>query len=68
MYNLFKKMFVFHRQIKADCCGLVFGVNTFLALAFQTLLTLFVVELGGLEPQTQVSTYLNSPFLLRWIE
>jgi len=45
------------RQIKADCCGLVFGVNTFLALAFQTLLTLFVVELGGLEPQTQFVIY-----------
>ena len=42
------------RQIKPDCCGLVFGVNTFLALAFQTLLTLFVVELGGFKPQTQV--------------
>ena len=42
------------RQIKPDCCGLVFGVNTFLALTFQTLLTLFVVELGGFKPQTQV--------------
>ena len=42
------------RQIKSDCCGLVFGVNTFFALAFQTLLTVVVVEWIGLPPKEQV--------------
>ncbi len=42
------------RQIKPDSCGLVFGVNTFFALAFQTILTLVVVEWLKLQPQSQV--------------
>jgi len=41
------------RQIKPDSCGLVFGVNTFFALAFQSILTLVVVEYLELSPQPQ---------------
>lgn len=43
------------RQIKTDCCGVVFGVNTFFALAFQTILTLIVVEALNLSTQTMVN-------------
>ena len=45
------------RQIKSDSCGLVFGVNTFLALAFQTILTLIVVEILQFNPQKQFVIY-----------
>ena len=45
------------RQIKSDSCGLVFGINTFLALAFQTILTLIVVEILQLNPQKQFVIY-----------
>lgn len=39
-----------------ECYALVFGVNTFTALALQTLLTLIVVDASGLglEVTTQV--------------
>jgi len=45
------------RQINSDSCGLVFGINTFLALAFQTILTLIVVEMLALKPEKQFVMY-----------
>ena len=52
---IFYYSFEIARQIKPDSCGLVFGVNTFFALAFQSILTLVVVEYLELPPQPQVS-------------
>ena len=56
LYLTFLNHFSFEiaRQIKPDSCGLVFGVNTFMALALQSLLTLVVVELLMIPPKTQV--------------
>ncbi len=45
------------RNIKNDSYGLVFGVNTFLALLFQTLLTVIVVEYLEMEPKGQFVVY-----------
>ena len=50
------------RQIKPDSCGLVFGVNTFMALALQSLLTVVVVELLMIPPKTQVKYYFANHF------
>jgi len=46
-------------NISQDSYGLVFGINTFLALAFQTILTTVVVDKVGfhLEPQDQFLVY-----------
>ena len=43
-------------KINPDSYGLVFGVNTFMALFFQTILTLIVADDAGLAlpPRTQV--------------
>ena len=43
-------------RISPDSYGLVFGVNTFMALFFQTILTLVVADDAGLAlpPRTQV--------------
>ena len=43
-------------NIREDSYGLAFGINTFLALAFQTLLTVVVADNVGLAlpPRTQV--------------
>jgi thiamine transporter 2/3 len=45
------------KNISEDSYGLIFGVNTFLALAFQSILTLVVVSDAGmaLEIRPQVS-------------
>lgn len=45
------------RQIKSECCGLVFGVNTFLALAFQSILTLIIVQELEWDPPKQFVAY-----------
>ena len=44
------------KGLKQEAYGLVFGINTFMALAFQTILTLIVADSVGLalEPQDQV--------------
>jgi thiamine transporter 2/3 len=49
------------RNLPSDSYGLVFGFNTFMALAFQSVLTLVVADdLGlALEPRTQVRAKLN---------
>ena len=46
-------------SISQDSYGLVFGFNTFLALAFQTILTTVVVDKVGLalEPRDQFLVY-----------
>jgi hypothetical protein len=46
------------RHICDDSYGLVFGFNTFLALLFQSILTLIVADDAGLalDPRTQVRT------------
>ena len=48
------------RNINKTSNGLVFGFNTFLALAFQTILTTVVADSAGLAlpPRTQVKTIL----------
>merc|ERR1712223_808168 len=59
-------------NISQDSYGLVFGINTFLALAFQTILTTVVVDKIGfhLEPQDQFLVYsgfflaVGVPFLI----
>ena len=45
-------------RIQPDSYGLVFGVNTFMALFFQTILTLVVADDAGLAlpPRTQVGS------------
>lgn len=50
------------KQIKEDSYGLVFGINTFLALAAQSLMTVIVVSKGlgfgwNLEPRMQYFVY-----------
>lgn len=45
------------RQIKSECCGLVFGVNTFLALGFQSILTLVIVQELEWSPPKQFVAY-----------
>lgn len=48
------------KQIKDDTFGLVFGINTFVALGFQSLLTAIVVTKGvgfALPPRTQFFIY-----------
>ena len=44
------------KGLKKSSYGLVFGINTFLALLFQTILTLIVADKIGfaLEPKAQV--------------
>ena len=44
------------RHISPSSYGLVFGLNTFLALGFQTILTTIVADSAGLalEPRQQV--------------
>jgi hypothetical protein len=44
------------KGLKQESYGLVFGINTFLALFFQTILTLIVADSAGLalEPSDQV--------------
>ena len=45
------------KHLNDDSCGLIFGVNTFIALVLQTVLTIIVVDEAGLalESHTQVS-------------
>ncbi|KAJ8870862.1 hypothetical protein PR048_027163 [Dryococelus australis] len=45
------------KNIREDSYGLIFGVNTFVALALQTVLTVLVAGKGGLQlsPRTQVT-------------
>lgn len=45
------------KELTQDSYGLVFGINTFLALSFQTVLTLIVADQAGLalDPKTQVN-------------
>lgn len=47
--------------MKEESYGLVFGINTFLALAFQTILTLIVADSVGLAlmPDDQVFSCLD---------
>ena len=47
------------KELKQESYGLVFGVNTFLALLFQTILTLIVADQAGLalDPKTQVNIF-----------
>ena len=49
-------------KINPDSYGLVFGVNTFMALLFQTILTLIVADDAGLAlpPRTQVRKGCNA--------
>lgn len=58
----FKKIFIKYssevaKGLKQESYGLVFGINTFLALFFQTILTLIVADSAGLalEPTDQVT-------------
>jgi thiamine transporter 2/3 len=46
------------KHLNEDSCGLIFGVNTFIALVLQSLLTVIVVNEGvlGLTTRTQVSS------------
>ncbi len=55
---LFSFSFEVARHICDDSYGLVFGFNTFLALFFQSILTLIVADDAGLalDPRTQVRT------------
>ena len=48
-------------RIQPDSYGLVFGVNTFMALFFQTILTLVVADDAGLAlpPRTQVGSIIS---------
>ena len=48
-------------RIQPDSYGLVFGVNTFMALFFQTILTLVVADDAGLAlpPRTQVGSIIK---------
>ena len=48
-------------RIQPDSYGLVFGVNTFMALFFQTILTLVVADDAGLAlpPRTQVGSIIR---------
>ncbi|XP_063224208.1 thiamine transporter 1-like [Bacillus rossius redtenbacheri] len=63
------------KNIKEDSYGLIFGVNTFLALALQSVLTVVVAGKGGLElpPRTQFVVYgsyfgaLGVVFLLMYV-
>jgi solute carrier family 19 (thiamine transporter), member 2/3 len=50
------------KGLKQEAYGLVFGINTFMALAFQTILTLIVADNVGLalEPQDQVLSGVTS--------
>lgn len=50
------------KGLKKKSYGLVFGINTFLALLLQTILTLVVVDKIGLslEPKAQVLSRLDS--------
>lgn len=49
------------KDLRQESYGLVFGINTFVALFFQTILTLVVSDKAGLalEIQTQVITMLQ---------
>ena len=58
--------FFFHsaevaKHLSEDSYGLIFGVNTFIALALQSILTLVVVSEGGLglkiHPQVSLLCY-----------
>ena len=48
-------------RIQPDSYGVVFGVNTFMALFFQTILTLVVADDAGLAlpPRTQVGSIIS---------
>jgi hypothetical protein len=54
------------KHLNEDSYGLIFGVNTFIALVLQSLLTVIVVDEGvlGLATRTQVSSvsYVNTWF------
>jgi hypothetical protein len=58
IYIFFFFSFEVARHICDDSYGLVFGFNTFLALLFQSILTLIVADDAGLalDPRTQVRT------------
>jgi hypothetical protein len=41
------------KHLNDDSCGLIFGVNTFIALVLQTVLTVIVVDERGLALETR---------------
>ncbi|KAB7506481.1 Thiamine transporter 1 [Armadillidium nasatum] len=45
------------KELRADCYGLVFGINMFLALLFQSILTFIVAEWLEIEPGLQFVIY-----------
>jgi thiamine transporter 2/3 len=54
------------KHLNDDSCGLIFGVNTFVALVLQTVLTVIVVDEVGLALliRTQVSNVLRENLVL----
>lgn len=42
------------KQLRADSWGLVFGINMFMSLFIQSVLTLVVVQILEIDPQIQV--------------
>ena len=54
-------------NVNQNCCGFIFGFNTFLALVFQTILTITVVDDIGLAlcPRNQVKrSYVSHEYVL----
>lgn len=43
------------KGLREDSYGLVFGINMFMSLLIQSILTLVVVQVLQVDPQTQVS-------------
>ena len=48
------------KNLQADSYGLVFGINMFMSLLLQTILTVVVVEVLQLSPHTQVTTHTHT--------
>jgi thiamine transporter 2/3 len=57
-YVSFSSSYQVAKEIRPDSYGLIFGVNVFFALFFQTILTVVVVEPAGLglPPRSQVNS------------
>jgi thiamine transporter 2/3 len=61
LFFYFLKSFQIAANLSMERYALVFGVNTFIALALQTLLTLIVVDASGLG--LEITTQVRSLFL-----
>lgn len=63
-FPLFPARFQIAVNLSMECYALIFGINTFVALTLQTILTAIVVDTStlGLDIVTQVSVYFFNAF------